>query len=416
MLVLLYLSALPTWSQSTDDKSLQAAYTLNQSNVLSKNTWAYVWQTSDGSLRPAMTQDETGLRFWLAHEANTQKLALDKPTSVTLSPGNGFLAVLYQTDHTLSSSELKHFSFKIFDVQGNERYSLEHSGISDAPPPACYVSDNGYAVLANGARGELAFYNANGHHIKTVDLFEDDIYQYEKPLACAISRDGDFIAAIAQKKPATISEITGQMISGEPHLILLTLSGDELWRAALKEDACSEVAISSAGKWIAVAQYSTALSGEVSKKISVFNGAGELQYEISNLFRKASFSTSGEKFFWMNINEIGCVDLVSRKPIWHWSNNKNSDQILADFAIDASGSRCAVLSGISTFKEDGFVYDSPKLMLLNANGKSIWKMDFYSNQFRQPSVVLTENGRSIGIGFINTYKIYEAANDNASKF
>ncbi|MDW7682314.1 MAG: hypothetical protein SCK70_17250, partial [bacterium] len=106
-------------------------------------------------------------------------------SSVVHSADHHFLGYLTHLKRQADGQKL--LEYRIIDNQGREIYPIRLDLTYDEPIPALYLTNSGRAILADAARSSLTLIDAQGSIEKIIHLFEDNIYNYEKFLGCAIS-------------------------------------------------------------------------------------------------------------------------------------------------------------------------------------------------------------------------------------
>ncbi|NIT56708.1 MAG: hypothetical protein GWN00_10885, partial [Aliifodinibius sp.] len=164
----------------------------------------------------------------------------------------------------------------IYSSSGEKRYSLNRNQYYDDSIPSVVISDlDGSVIMGQNTVGKLWFYDQDGELRREVELFPDASYDLERILHLDLSEDGTRLAVVASKRGASHLGSKAPHPSGEPHLFLLTHTGDELWKKALPDFNSSATAISKNGDHLIANSYTVDIPGNLQKQSLLFNDNGE---------------------------------------------------------------------------------------------------------------------------------------------
>jgi len=300
--------------------------------------------------------------------------------------------------------ERKFFTLRITDFSGREIFTIDIDLHYDDPIPGLILSNQGKVILLDGAAGEVKIFENDNDPINVVDLFDDDEFNYEKPIHCAINDSGDRFAVIAQKRPASYDEETFEAISGDPYLFYFDESGEEIWRIPIDSPTVSRVAISPSGKFIVVAHYSPGMKGDPILHTTIFNEAGKKIVDLPLLFRLARFSSDEDQLFVIDKKRMGIVEID--KKIYQIVNliEKASNRMIIDLKNDAKKNPL-IVTARSVFQNGRFEYAEPELVKMTQSGVAIWSLKFDEDIMIFPSIYL--KGNQIAIGFQHNFKLYK---------
>lgn len=291
--------------------------------------------------------------------------------------------------------------YQIMNYSGEEIYAFLLEVPYDDPIPALYLANNGQSILADGYKGIVKIFQSDGMLIREIDLFDDDVLDYEKPITCDIADDGEIFAVLAQKRPMSFDSNTSTFRSGEPYLFCFSFGGEDILRNPLELITAAEVAISPAGNFVVISQYTP----EQQKKSTIINLKGEVVMEIPTLFRHTQFSTNDSLLLLADKKTLFKVDL--EKKIYSTSNiiSPDEDRIVAKMFLAELDRKILILTAASSFQNGRFEYNEPELMEFNEAGERLWVFRFNNETFITPSIFV--KGNHLGLGFESNYQIYK---------
>lgn len=291
--------------------------------------------------------------------------------------------------------------YQITNYAGEEIYALQLEVPYDDPIPALYLANNGQSILADGYKGIVKIFQSNGMPLEEIDLFDDDILDYEKPISCDIADSGEIFAILAQKRPMSFDPNASAFISGEPYLFCFSLDGGSLLRKPLELITAAEAAISPSGNFMVVSQYTP----DQQKKSTIINLNGKVVLEIPALFRYTQFSTNDSLLLLADKKILFKIDL--KKLIYTTSNiiNPDEDRMVAEIFFAEMDRKILILTANSAFQHGRFEYTEPELMEFNQAGERLWVFRFNNETFITPSIF--SNGIHLGLGFESNYQIYK---------
>jgi len=364
------------------------------------------WQwrlAAHGKIYPFLRREANQL-FFLDPDGKVLAQAHYLPYSkIVVSPDRalvGFLDVDEQYQVPEDMKGPRGLRYHITSFSGEEKYTIPLQIPYDDPVPALYLNSAGQAILLDGSSGLVQLFGSDGAAIKEIDLFGDDVPDYEKPIACAVADDAGVFAILAQKRPLTVDETSGHFISGEPTLFCFSFDGTELLRKPLELMTAAEVAISRSGKFVVISQYSP----NSDKKSTLMNMSGQILLEVPMLFRYAKFSPDDSLLVLADKKSAFFIDLQSRSYFATKLIADDADRMIAALSLSEASNELLVLIARAVFQHGQFEYTAPEVVKLNPKGELVWKLKFHQQKFLTPSFF----GRSdyFGIGFDLSYKIF----------
>ncbi|OQX94791.1 hypothetical protein B6I21_08760, partial [candidate division KSB1 bacterium 4572_119] len=267
---------------------------------------------------PFLKVSENELEFFLPDGRLLTTFSYLPQSNVITSKGQNFVAFIQRSDSFEVPglyADKKKFVYRITNFKGQEKYSIKLELHQSEPIPAIYLNNDGRSILVDGAAAKIQLFSLNGAIIRSIDLFEDNIYNYEKPIYCATNALGNF-AVIAQKKPATFIEDNAEFISGEPWLFYFSHDGTEIWRKKLDAWSVSDLSISESGRIILVSSHTPVYGSNPRLKTYIFDSSGEEMAALPLLFRYAAFTDRDSLFYLADRSGIFLVDIENGKLNW----------------------------------------------------------------------------------------------------
>lgn len=369
-----------------------------------RNAIGWQWRTaSDYKIYPYLKIESDQL-FFLDAEGRVISQKNYLPHSKIVTSKNqafvGFVAMVEPHQVLQDTKENKRIRYHITNFSGEEVYIIQLELPSDNPIPALYLANDGRSVLVDGYQGSVKISGTEGIAVAEIDLFEDDVLDYEKPAACAIADDGEKIAILAQKRPLSFDANASTFISGEPYLFCYSFDGTELLSKPLDLMTASEVAIAPSGDFIIASHYTP----ESEKKSSLINLNGEVLLEIPTLFRYARFSQDETLLFLADRKSLFKIDVENKSYSTKVLINETENRLVVDIRSASESNDLFVLMAESIFQNRQFEFIEPEVIKLNHNGERIWTLEFKPEKFILPSFYADQNRFSLG--FESGYKIY----------
>ncbi len=363
----------------------------------------WLWrQTDNGDIFPFLRATHDKVEFLNVNYqviASYDYLPLSK---VRFSPSNQVVAFIERLSDE-SAIENRKFIYHIVRFDGKEMFSLPVTCVSDEPYPEIYVSDQGDALLVDGAKGEVKIFRGQVEPEKVIDLFLDDIYNFEKPIDVAISRNGKYFSVVAQKQPSFFSEEGLEYISGKPYLFLFSMAGKEQWRRALVSDNGASTAISPSGYYIIASHYSSKIDGAAEFRTTIFYANGKKILELPMKFRLCRFSRDEVTLFLADNRDLYRIDLLSKEYTCYHIISSEQERLIVDFALQR-GTEPVILTGKTIFAKDHFEYSELEILQLSNYQFTTFTLDSENDAMIFPSIFATKN--NIAIGLKNTIKIF----------
>lgn len=377
----------------------------SQSSRIAVNNW--LWQKNENKqLFPFLEQRAEVVLF--KDEAGTvvSEHAYLPNSEIPVSPAQKYLALKKLVKTENSHSEKRVIEYHIFNSNGEKQYRLARPIIADEPIPGCYLFDNGGALLADAPAGQLEFFDPSGEKQKVISLFGDNLYNYEKPMSISIAGQTNAIAVVTQKSPATINPETGEVESGQPFLIYLTRAGKENWRKALPEEHAGQVSISPNGHFCAVSQYSTLGPQTPVLVTEIYDSGGNPLMSFNSLFKQALFSNDSRYLALVEQDEWRLIDLVKQVEICHHYLAASEQRMIIDLHFHPAQNILALVTGVSRWKENQFLYQQPQVLLYDLKGSLKGKQSF-EQDIVNPSFIFSDSDLKFGIGFQHSFQTYE---------
>ena len=322
------------------------------------------------------------------------------------------LASLIETSKELTDDKI--FKLEVFSNQGQALFSIKRKQYYDEPLPLLIISDkDGSVVMGHSAIGKLWFYNNDGSLSKEVDLFSDDEYGLERILKFDVTLSGRYIAVLANKRPASPEDADVPNPSGEPHLFFFTMGGEKVWQQNLPELSGAQAAISPDGESLIASSYSSDTKGNVSQSTIVFNRNGKKIANYNFLFRTANFSNDSKYSVIAGKKVAKCIDLQTGRLKWTHKIDRTWG-IITSVSIANDAKISALLAAQNEFKDGGFIYTKPRVILLNKLGQLIQELEI-NETFYTPALNISADYKTITLGFKKGYQVYQIERLNIDK-
>lgn len=362
------------------------------------------WRTGLGNEIYPYLKIQVNQLFFLNPAEETIRQVHHLPNSKVVTSKNqafvGFIDIDEQYQIPEDLKQKRGIRYHITNSSGEEIYTIRFEMSYDKPIPALYLANNGRSVLVDGYRGIVEIFQLNGSLIQQIDLFDDDILDYEKPIACAVANEGELFAIVAQKYPMSIDSNTSIFVSGEPYLFCFSLDGKEILKNPLELNTVAEVAISPSGNHVVVSQYTP----EREIKSTILDLNGDIVLEIPTLFRYAQFSSDDSLLLLADKKTLFEIDL--QKRAYSTSNiiNPDKDRMVAEIFFAETDRKILILTAKSVFQNSRFEYIEPGLLEFEQKGEKLWEVKFNGETFITPSIFSDSN--YLGIGFHLNYRVY----------
>ena len=215
------------------------------------------------------------------------------------------------------------------------------------------------------------------------------------------------MAVLAGKRGASPAGSDAPNPSAEPHLFLFSAEGDLRWQQPLNEYTPGALAVSPEGNYLAAAGYTIDVDGRITQRSVIYDRAGEIVMELPRRFELAHFSADEQFLLLAGKKSAQLIDLKSGAVRWERQISRNKEQICA--VRVAGGARTiALLSAVSEYGPNGFVFNYPHLEILGRNGDLLQELTFPEAEFREPALLLAPDAQTLFIGFQHQHLIYRA--------
>ncbi|OQX84611.1 hypothetical protein B6D60_08995 [candidate division KSB1 bacterium 4484_87] len=363
----------------------------------------WLWRQSDsGDIFPFLRATREKVEFLDADSHVSASYNLLPLSKIQSSPDNEVVAFIERLSDE-ADIENRKFLYHIVRFDGREIFSVLVSCVADEPYPAIYVSDKGDALLVDGAKGEVKIFRAQAEAEKIIDLFPDDVYNFEKPIDAAISADGKWFSVVAQKHPSFFSEEKLEYVSGEPHLFLFSIDGEKQWQRQLKKATGASTAISPDGYYIVASHYSAQTSSAPELQTSIYYINGKEVLNLPLRFRLCKFSPDGSTLWLADTRDLYQVDLQSKNYNHYKLISDDTNQLIMDFALQKEG-EVVILTGKAVFSTDHFEYRELKILQFANHQFSAFNTDFADETMILPSIFVLK--KQLAFGLTNGIKIF----------
>ena len=308
------------------------------------------------------------------------------------SPNHNYVAAVVLDSLSSGSQPEKWTSFQVFDDAGIQVAFIQRKLCYDDGIPQALIQNDGTLILLDAGLQQLSLYNLGGELLKTIDLFDENVFAYEKPLNGVISSDGKHIAIIGQRRPATINAQTNAAVSGEPQVFLLDSYCSELWRAPLPGAHAGQVAIVEDPFTVIASSYTADADGRIEKYTTFFDRQGTMLLFVPMLFENAL--KSAKSLYLANKHELWRVDFPSEKVLWKWQ--APAERLI--IKILETDQDVLVLMAQNEFKNGRFEYYAPSLACLSKSGAAKGTQNLGDMRFIRPSINFHHDFRIIILG------------------
>jgi len=318
----------------------------------------------------------------------------------------GHYAGFLQKLESGSSQQQSELRFSVINHIGKTQSTIHFLHFYDEPFPAFALSDkNGAVVAGQSATGTVWFYDATGHLSKEVDLFPDDEYALERILQIQISENGERVAVLATRRPSSPVDADVSNPSGDPTLFLFNSQGEEIWQRSLPGTDAGSIALSAQGNTIFASSYTSKLNGHVKHSSILFDDTGEKIAEFNLSFRKAHFSSNGERAILIDNRQAALINVSSKQIVWNFKSRK--PQIIADAQLSQDGDVAVVLRAQNNFRNGKFIFEEPEIIVLNSKGEMTQSIAI-DGTFETPAISLSPDAKYIYLGLQKSLRIFTA--------
>ena len=302
----------------------------------------------------------------------------------------------------------RQLSIAVYEGAGTLRYRLERVQHYDDPLPLLRLSGrDGALLIARSSTGQVWFYDRRGALLREVELFPNLAYDLERIVALEVSANAKSVAVLAGKRGASPAGSDAPNPSAEPHLFLFSAEGELRWQQPLNEYTPGALAVSPEGNYLAAAGYTIDVDGRITQRSVIYDRAGEIVMELPRRFELAYFSADEQFLLLTGKKSTQLIDLKSGAVRWERQISRNKEQICA--VRVAGGARTiALLSAVSEYGPNGFVFNHPHLEILGRNGDLLQELTFLEAEFREPALLLAPDAQTLFIGFQHQHLIYRA--------
>ncbi len=368
---------------------------------------SWYWQSADQSIYPFLEIRQAQLIFRAHNSEIRAKFNYLSHSKIKLSPDKkfiGFFTKKQNEENDSTDGRIKKFAFTVASETGELVYEIPLKLNYDEPLPAGYVIDNGQSILADGFRGKIEIFKANGELQRIIDLFAGDDPALERPLSCDVRQNGDRFVVVSQKQPMTFDEKTSRFVSGEPYVFCFSATGELIWKNKIPSIQVSEVAISKTGSYVAVGHSNPSQKGTPELMTTIYNRDGREIMDVPLLFRYTRFFESQSKLYLADRDELISVNLKNKTYRTLFKLSGSGQRMITKLTIDETSLNSIILTANSVFQNDRFEFIGPELIEIDTAGKRIWELEFENERFIEPSLFLNNN--IIGVGFNDNYQIY----------
>ncbi|NOZ61798.1 MAG: hypothetical protein GXO74_08950 [Calditrichaeota bacterium] len=363
----------------------------------------WLWrQSDDGNIFPFLRATREKVEFLGADFQVSAAYEYLPLSEIKSSPNNDVVAFIERT-RDKNDIEQRKFSYHVVRFDGREIFSVPYSCVADEPYPAIYVSDQGDALLVDGAKGEIKIFRGQPDPEKIIDLFSDDVYNFEKPIDAAMSGNGEWFSVVAQKHPSFFSKEKSNHVSGEPYLFLFSIDGEEQWRQPLEMTTGASTAISPSGTYVVASHYTPQINGAPELRTSIFSMDGKKILDVPLRFRFYKFSSNEKYLLLADTHALYRVDLGRKDYLRYQIIPAEENRLIVDFAL-GKNEKPAILTGTAVFATDHFEFEQLKILQLSKSQTTTLDVDFANETMIFPSIFVRKN--QLAMGMTNGIKIF----------
>ncbi len=206
-----------------------------------------------------------------------------------------------RTEFTRQNSA-RSLSVKVMNENGELKYVVHKQLKSKESAPNAVILKNGGIVLIDVLEGTAEFYDSNGSKIKTVGLFDNLPFVYERKV-------------ITDAEDGLVAFLISQIEESNSVIEIFDNNGNEIYRFEAKGENGSGIEISPSGKLLAVSTYDW--KGEKLKcSTRILDLEGNLFFEFSEKFDTGMFNSDDEYFLGYDKHKMFLAKLREKKLEW----------------------------------------------------------------------------------------------------
>lgn len=366
----------------------------------------WLWrEAANGNLYPFLKIDAKQLIFMDENGRVTKKADYLPESKIAASGNHHFVAWVELVGGNTISVEDKLFRYHICTWNGTENYTIERTKTYDEPLWSIYLFNDGRALLTDGGQGFVFLYEKNGDLIEQIDLFDDDVFNHEKPIDCVISESGDRFYIAAQKQPMTRESGSSRLVSGEPWIICFKETGEELWRKAIGDPTFNRFNAAPSGNLLLLSHYSLDSDDSPKLKTTIFDSEGNSLMNIPVNVRYSVFYADESLFFLADRKNLYAVNLVKKTFQKIFELPKSQTNQITEIRLDETARHVITLAAKPVFQNKRFEYVDAQIMKINFRGEKIWHIDLQQDVIIRPSIRI--NDSQIAVGTKSNFKIYK---------
>ncbi len=366
----------------------------------------WLWrEDANGNMYPFLRIESKQLIF-IDENGRVTKKADYLPESIIATSGNrNFVAWVELVGENSLSVKDKLFRYHICSWKGREIYTIERTKTYDEPLWSIYLFNDGRALLTDGGQGFVLLYEKNGDLVEQIDLFDDDVFNHEKPIDCVISESGDRFSIAAQKQPMTREPGSARLVSGEPWIICFNGTGEELWRKAIGDATFNRFDAAPSGNFLLLSHYSLDSDDSPNLKTTIFDSEGNSLMNIPVNFRSSVFSADESLFFLADRKNVYAVDLVKKTFQTIFELPQIQTNQITEIRLDETARHVIALAAKPVFQNKRIEYVDAQIMKIDSGGEKIWDIDLQQDVIIRPSIRVNET--QIAVGTKSNFKIYK---------
>ncbi len=312
-----------------------------------------------------------------------------------VSPNKRFFALLRVLPLTPRDKHPRKLFVSVYDAAGYLTTTIALKNPYDAPYPEIAVADDGSIALGKAAEAVVELYSPKGVRNAVFSVFPNADYDLERILYPAFfGTTGDVIIA------ATRHGMNSQK-KMEPVVFRYKNTGSRVWQKALQADALGLLRVSPAGNAFAVGTFSFR-EENILQQTLVMDGASNVLTTTDLLFKTAAFSPQGKLLFLGDKHTGVFIDVQHRNVLWKKSLASGPEMIVA--AAVSPNQHIAIVTARNVFREGAFVFDAPKVTILDGTGTILSEQVLEESLNAQPVVQFDAEATSVIIGLQQTLK------------
>ena len=322
-----------------------------------------------------------------------------------------YYAAMELTDQDDSNTGTKVILITVSSIEDKEQYQIQMNQGFDEPYPMILVSDkDGSLVMGYNATGQLIFYSSEGARFAETELFPGSGYDLERTLYMDAAADGARIAVAAQERAAAPKGSPAPEPDGNPKVFLFNSSADLMWEKELEEYNTSVLSVSPDGNSIITNAYTIDIHGKLLKKARLFDRQGRLVETFDMLFKNARFSDNSKNLLMADNRRAISYNFETSMLIWEYEIANPAEMITAG-RISNKGDVSALLVATNRFRDDGFVFEDPELIIYSQRDKSLQQIPLKKQLFTSPGLWMSPNASEIYVGLQDSYQIFRGNNE-----